>query len=185
MARPGTELRRGVGGRAQIRAARYKRFTPARQDVFFAELAATCNVAAAARKVRIDPSTAYNHRRLSAEFRARWEEAVREAYANLELAMLERVMNGTAKTVTRADGSVDRTHEYPNAIALQLLRQHRDLAPEAQAPPDPEEIEEVRARVAAKIERLRERIRKEGAGAGSGIDTGTGSGGGGAGERAA
>lgn len=179
MGKEGLELRRGAGGRPQIRKARYKRFTPARQEAFFVELEATCNVAAAARKVGIDRSTAYQHRRKCARFRARWALAVQEAYARLELAMLERAMNGTVKTVTRADGSIDRTHEYPNALALQLLRQHRDLAPEAQPALEPEEIEEIRVRIAAKIERLRARSRGEGGNHVDATDPGGGSGAGG------
>ncbi|HWT12837.1 MAG TPA: hypothetical protein VN231_08805 [Allosphingosinicella sp.] len=153
-------------GRPQLRKPRRGAFTKAKQERFFAELAATCNVTLSARKARIHRTTVYEHRLKSAEFRARWAAAVREAYAALELMMLERGMNGTVKTITRADGAVQRIHEYPNAMALQLLRMHRQTAAEAEEIHDPEDIEEVRARIAKKLERLRKRIAK-GEGGGS------------------
>ena len=92
-----------------------------------------------------------------AAFRAAWAEALAEAYRNLELMMLERAMNGTVKTVTRADGSIDRTHEYPNAIALTLLRLHRDsaAAAEEEAEASEADVEELRARILRRIQRLR------------------------------
>jgi hypothetical protein len=152
MTKPKLELR---GGRRPQRAKpRRTSFTARKQAIFFAELAATCNVSAAARKARISDSTVYEHRLRYAAFRARWLEAVRESYARLELAVLDRSLNGTVKTVTRADGSVDRIHEYPNAMALQLLRQHRETAAAAQIEPDPTAVEEARRRIARKLERL-------------------------------
>ena len=60
-------------------------------------------------------------------------------------------------TRTRADGSVDKTHEYSNAIALQLLRLHRAGAAEAAVEHDPVDMEEVRERIVKRIERLRAR----------------------------
>lgn len=150
-----------AGGRRPQFKNKKNSFTLAKQEIFFAELAATCNVTASARKAGVSKQTVYAHRRASAGFRARWALAVREAYANLELAMLERALNGTVKTVTRADGSVDKTHEYPNAVALTLLRRHQELAAEVGTEHDPANVEELRERLANKIERLRKRLDKE------------------------
>jgi ElaB/YqjD/DUF883 family membrane-anchored ribosome-binding protein len=47
--------------------------------------------------------------------------------------------------------------EYPNQLALTLLKMHRDTAMEASAEFAPDDIEEVRERVMAKLERLRRR----------------------------
>lgn len=157
------ELRRGPDRRPQLRKAPGggRSFTLARQDIFFAELAATCNVLAACRKARISPDCVYRHRRKCAAFRARWAEAVREAYARLELMMIERAMNGTVRTRTRADGSVETMHEYPNHIAMQLLRMHRDTAVEAEEVHDSDLIEEVRERLVNRLGRLRRQIERE------------------------
>lgn len=154
------ELRRGVGRRPQLRKTR-RVFTQARQERFFAELAATCNVTRAYRAAGVSKYCVYDHRRKSAAFRTRWTEAVRDSYARLELMMLERSMNGTVKTITRADGSVEKIHDYPNAIALQLLRLHRQTAAEAETEYEPEDVEEVRERIADKLERLRAQLDKE------------------------
>ena len=135
-------------------------FDEARQDRFFAALAETCNVREACRRAPVNPTTVYYHHKRDAAFRARWAEAVRDAYGRLELMLLERMMNGTVRTRTRADGLVERTHEYPNAIALQLLRLHRAHAPEAQAVQETADIEEVRERIARRIERLRKRMQR-------------------------
>ena len=150
------------GKRPMLRKRESRSFTPAKQKGFLAELAATCNVSAACRKARVSKPTVYEHRRKSAAFRAGWREAVREAYAALELMMLERAMNGTVRTVTGPDGSVvRRIHEYSDSLALTLLRLHRDTIAEAEAELDPEDDEEVRLRLADKLERLGRRIRAE------------------------
>lgn len=150
-----------AGGRRPQMRSKVRGFTVAKQEIFFAELAATCNVSMAARRAGVCKATVYVHRRTSAAFRARWAVTVREAYARLELAMLERALNGNVKTVTRADGSVDRIHEFPNAVALTLLRRHQELAAEAGQEHDPANVEDLRERLATKIERLRKRLDKD------------------------
>lgn len=151
-----------TGGKVpRLRKPGRKAFTKAKQDKFLAALAATCNVRAACRRARVSDTCVYEHRRKNAGFRAGFVEAVREAYGRLELMTLERMTNGTITTRTRADGSVETIHEYPNALALQLLRLHRATAAEAEQVHNPEDIEEVRERLAQRIERLRIRMQKE------------------------
>jgi hypothetical protein len=154
----GDEVTRAAFGRPQVRKAKPRAFDKTKQDIFFETLAATCNVTRSARRAGVGKFAVYDHRRKSAAFRARWAAAIGEAYANLELTMIERMLNGTVKTVRRADGSVDETREYPNAIALQLLRLHRDTAVEAERDHEPEDVEEVRAQLAERLERLRGRM---------------------------
>jgi hypothetical protein len=147
-----------------------KSFVKARQERFLAALASTCNVAAACRSARVSRTTVDRHKKTNAAFRAGWAEAVREAYGRLELMTLERMMNGMVTTRTRADGSVDKTHEYPNAVALQLLRLHQAGAAEAAAEHDPVDMEEVRERLVRRIERLR--ARRDGAAGAAGHGAG-------------
>lgn len=157
---PSTRL---TGGRQpQVKSADARTFDADKQARFFAELAATCNVTLSARRAKVSPATLYSHRMNDAAFRARWAAALAEAYRNLELMMLERTMKGTVKTVTKADGSIDKTHEFPNAIALTLLRLHRDGAAEAESEPTEEDAEELRARIARRIDRLRDRMIERG-----------------------
>jgi hypothetical protein len=91
---------------------------------------------------------------------------VRDAYARLELMMLDRALNGVVKTKTRADGSIETMHEYPNHVAMQLLRMHRETAAEAEEVHDADRIEEVRERLVNRLGRLRRQIEAEQAGGG-------------------
>ncbi len=147
-----------AGGKVpRVVSARASAFDAKKQAVFLAELAATCNVTLAAERAKVALGTVYKHRQANAAFRARWAEALKQAYHNLELMMLDRSMNGTVKTVTKADGSVDRTHEFPNAIALTLLRLHRDAVAETEAADavGEDDAEELRAKIMRRIQRLR------------------------------
>jgi len=151
-----------VGGKVpRLVKPRRGRFGEVRQDRFFQALAETCNVTAACRIARVPSSTVYRHQRQSAAFRTRWADAIREAYGRLELAMLGRMMKGTVKTRRRDGKIVERMHEYPDAVALQLLRLHRSHAPEAVAREQEVDVEEVRERIAERIERLRLRMEQE------------------------
>ena len=143
------------GKRPRVVEARANTFTPAKQGRFLETLGATCNVALSCREAEVSESTVRRHYATDAGFRAGWDEAVASAYRNLELMLLDRSLNGTTKTVTKADGSVDRTHEYPNTIALTLLRLHRDKALPEEPEGQEEDIEEVRARILRRIQRLR------------------------------
>lgn len=149
------------GAKPQLRRVRKREWTAAKRRAFIDELAATCNIQAALRVVGMSDSGLYKLRKRDARFRAEWAEALREGYAKLEMMALERAMNGTVKTVTRANGSVDKTHEYPNGLALALLKMHRQNAAAANAEYDEEDIEEVRRRIARKLAALRKRMEAE------------------------
>lgn len=157
-----------VGGQnrrpAQIKKIRKDGWTIERRRLFLATLAATCNVKRAIRAAGMKSDSVYKLRMRDAGFRAEWAAALREGYARLELMLLERAMNGTVKTVTRACGRIDRTHEYPNHVAFQLLKLHRDSAAEAEAEHDSADVDEVRDRLALKIEKLRRRLAKKAGG---------------------
>lgn len=152
----GTRLR--GGSKPQIRKAEPGGWTPAKQKAFLSELAATCNVTAALRAVNMTDSNVYRLRKRSAEFRAAWAEALREGYAKLELVLLERAIDGTVKTVVRDDGRTDTIREYPNNVALALLKMHKEGAAVADQQYDPAEIDLVRARIMKKLAIVRTRI---------------------------
>ena len=92
-----------------------------------------------------------------AAFRQAWGEALAIGYARLELMLLERSLNGSEKIVRHKDGSEERMREYPNQIALALLKLHRDSVVEAETEYREEEIEETRDRILAKLEKLKTR----------------------------
>ena len=158
MARRGAAARLEGLKRVQVRKPVPKAFTKRMWDPFFETLAGTANVTMAAKAAKISTQTAYRVRAKNAEFRARWATALAEGYAKLELMLLERAMNGTVKTVDKGNGAVDRTHEFPNAIALSLLRLHRESVGAAENDVPGEPIEEIRERVLGKLLKLQKRI---------------------------
>lgn len=147
------------GKKPQLREASKKDFVKARREAFLDALAQSCNVRLAARTVGVCTSVVYKWRRKDAGFRAAWRAALAEAYQGLELVLLERAIKGEVKVVKRAGGS-ERLREYPNALALQLLRLHKDsiAADEAAEAHDPDAIDEVRRRIMRKLDAVKKRI---------------------------
>ena len=147
-----------VGGkRAQKRKASGRDWSKAKESEFLSVLADTCNVTRAAAEAKVSVSAAYRRRKTDAAFRAAWLDAIAAAYQRLELVLLERVFVGTEKIVRRKDGSEERMIEYPNQLALTLLKMHRDTAVEAVADAPADDVEEIRDRLLEKLERLRKR----------------------------
>lgn len=163
----GEELILSGGRKPRVRRPRRDGWTAARRRLFLDELAATCNVQAAIRAAGMKPGSmsVYALRKRSAAFRAEWARALAEGYAKLELALLDRAMNGTVKTVERGNGMVDKTREYPNGLAIQLLKLHREGAAVAEVEAGSEEVEEVRRRVVRKLSALEKRLSGEEGGA--------------------
>jgi hypothetical protein len=150
-----------VGGKtAQVRKPTERSWTKAKETKFLSVLAETCNVSLACEGADVSNSQAYRRRKSDAAFRAGWMDAIGAAYQRLELVLLERALNGTEKIVIKTDGREERMREYPNQIALTLLRMHRDTASEAEAEIAPDDVEEIRARLIGKLERLRAREEK-------------------------
>ena len=147
-----------VPGKApQMRKASRRSWSKKKAGHFVTVLAQTCNVSEACRRSRLPMTVAYRRRRSDAAFRAAWVEAIAIAYQRLEGVLLDRAFNGTEKLVIRKDGSEERMREYPNQIALHLLKMHRDSAMEAATEPTDAEVEELRQRLFDKLERVRKR----------------------------
>ncbi len=152
------------GASPKLRRPRRHEWTKAKEARFFETLAETCNVTIAAEAAGMSVAGAYVRRKKIAAFRAGWAEAIATAYQRLELVMLDRALNGTEKVVVRKDGSEERMCEYPNQIALHLLKMHRDSAMEAIEDAEEADSAEVRERLVEKLERLRKRFEAEDAG---------------------
>ena len=148
-----------VGGKkTQQRKASKRDWSKKNAEDFLSALSETCNVTLAAAEAGVSVSAAYRRRKADAGFRGAWMEAIGTAYQRLEMVLLERAFVGTEKLVRRKDGSEERMVEYPNQLALTLLKMHRDTAVEATTEKiEPDDVDEVRERVLAKLERLRKR----------------------------
>jgi hypothetical protein len=125
------------GGKRAAAVAAAKR--QGKEDLFFAELAMVCNVSAALSKAGMtrQSSEVYRRRLRDPEFRARWDEAVGESYAMLELEMLARGRHGEDRPAPKNEAE-RRVRELTDAQALNLLRLHKSgvkgRAPHAQRP---------------------------------------------------
>ena len=150
-----------AGTKPKMRKQGKRDWNAAKEEAYVNTLAETCNFTAAAAAVGVSTGSAWKRRKTNAAFRASCRDAVAAGYQRLELALLDRALNGSEKIVTRKDGSEERVREYPNAVALTLLRLHRETATEAMSEPEPTDIEEVRERLFNKLQRLRKRMETE------------------------
>lgn len=115
---------RKARGRGAAAKAEEKR--KAKEEIFFRELAMVCNVRAALRAAGLvrESSHIYERRRRDPEFRARWDEAIGESYAMLELEMLERSRHGENRAAPKTEVE-RRLRELSDRQALNLLRLHK------------------------------------------------------------
>lgn len=138
-------------------------------EQFVATLADTCNVTLAAASIDRSIANVYKWRSKDAGFRAAWDRALAVGYSRLELMLLERALHGVEKVVVARDGSSSVMREYPDRVALTLLRMHRETAAMAEESFDGREHDEACERIIAKLSRLKER--DAGAEEPSGIET--------------
>jgi hypothetical protein len=100
-------------------------WTAAKEAIFFRELATVCNVSAALKACGMfrDKSKVYDRRKEDARFRAKWEQAIDEGYALLDLEMLERARFGGNRPAPLTEVE-KRLRDVPTALGLQLLKLH-------------------------------------------------------------
>lgn len=151
-----------VGGKKpQMRKPQPREWTREKEARFLTVLGETCNVTRAAEEAGVSTSSAYRRKKEDAAFRAGWLEALSVAYQRLEFVLLDRAFNGTEKLVKRRDGSDERMVEYSNQLGLSLLKMHRDTAIEGAPENEPQDAEEIRERIIAKLKRLKQRFDAE------------------------
>lgn len=121
---------------------------------FLAELAATSNVSAAARRAKVTTSAAYDARRAKPEFNRAWQQALCEGYDNLEMELLHRLRTGEVKPAAGAKRGV---RAFENATAFRLLAAHKDSAMRQRAVRSNQDAEEIVQAINAKLELIRQR----------------------------
>ena len=153
-----------AAAKPQLKKRAKRDWSKAKAQRFLTVLGETCNVSEACRRSKVPMTVAYRRRKMDASFRAEWADAIADAYRRLELVLLERAFNGTERVTVKRDGSEERMREYPNHIALQLLKMHRETAIEATSEVPDDEASEARQRVLVKLGRLRERVAAQASG---------------------
>lgn len=132
---------------------------------FVETIAETCNVTLAAQAIGRSMTNVYRQRARDASFRHRWDQALAIGYLRLEMMLLERALHGVEKVVVAKDGTSATMRDYPDRVALTLLRMHRERAATTEQGVDAQACDEARERVMARIARLRTRMGIKGQGA--------------------
>lgn len=122
---------------------------------FLAELAATSNVSASAKKAGVSTWIAYDTRRQNAQFNREWQRALCEGYDHLEMELLHRLRTGEIKP---APGAKRAVRTFENATAFRLLAAHRETAARQRAVRSNEDAEAIVQSINAKLERMRQRM---------------------------
>lgn len=124
------------------------------RDTFLEELAATCNVCAAARAAGVAHRTVYKWRAKDAAFREKWEQALDHGYASLEASLLEQARLAAGETLTfdRAPsvGAMDVKLAF---TLLQNHQRHRGKAP-GEAIPRRSDLDNAVARLEQALKRF-------------------------------
>lgn len=133
-----------------------RRWSAERVQRFFDTLARTANVLASERAAGLGERSAYTRRQRDPEFRAAWDVALREGYANLEITALERAMHGQRKPLLYGGKIVTEVTEYSDRLVLTLLAAHRASAKGIPANAG-DDAEAIRERIRAKMDAERGR----------------------------
>jgi hypothetical protein len=151
----GSRVRYTRDGRAKRVYTDGAQWSEEAEDVFFEHLAASCNVTASAAAAGFGHTTVYRHRLLRPEFAARWQAALSQGYARLELALLEAASNSLAGM------TFDPDHPIPKMSfeqAMDLLRFHQQSVKGERHPGGHARVrslDEVRASILKKVEAIR------------------------------
>ncbi len=151
----GMELGRDKGV-LQVRRQKPGSWDNKRRETFLATLAATANVLESCRAAGMTAPGVYQLRKRDPEFRAQWSAALREAYQQLELTLLDRSINGRERPVYYAGQMIGAIHHYPDRLAMNLLMHHRAAGASGdQTATSPEMLAEAQTRVLARFDAKR------------------------------
>lgn len=98
------------------------RLNAARRKCFFANLSQTANVAASARAAGVSSNAVYAERRRSHEFRAAWQDSLREGYARLEADLLAEALRPAGG---KTSDSTLKSRAHSLRLRLALMNIHR------------------------------------------------------------
>jgi hypothetical protein len=117
VARPGGEVQ-------AARPGRRKAFGKAAKELFLEWFAATANVRLSAEKAGVSFRTVYKHRMKDEAFAAAWDESLRQGYARLEAAMVERA-SSPPKLDVAGDLVAPETEAVDPTLTMALLKEYK------------------------------------------------------------
>ncbi|MFC7497877.1 hypothetical protein ACFQRC_01425 [Enterovirga sp. GCM10030262] len=102
----------------QRRRGRGIAFTDARKQAFLDHFAGTADVQAACDAAGVHYSTVYKHRRTDARFAAGWDEALAQAYAQLEAEAVRQRLEGQRRAAFEPRATGEMTTEFERVMKL-------------------------------------------------------------------
>ena len=119
----GTVVRRTRWAPAQ-RVRAHQHWCDADEEVFLDCLAATCSVTLACEQADVAHTTVYRQRRLRADFALKWQAALEQGYAALEMGLVEAANRSLSGELARGPVLVA---PMSAETALRVLTQHRAM----------------------------------------------------------
>ena len=121
----GYAIQPGTGRRLQRRRTRSLKFTAARQDVFLAHFAGTCNLAEAAAVAGVSESTVFKCLDRDPDFAERFQAVLAQSYQHLEAELLRRRLEAQKRLgPVEATGAFEP--EFDRALKLLQRWERRD-----------------------------------------------------------
>jgi len=160
---PGTTLRASGKDGPQLIASAGKRWTDEAEARFLDSLAASCNVSLSAHAAGFCKEAIYQRRRRDAGFAARWQAALEQGYARIEMALVRRAADALEGFAPDPDTPIPEMTVRDAVTILQLHRasvRGEGLRPGWRAVP--RSLDEVRDSILAKLEAI-EAARRAGA----------------------
>lgn len=114
-----------VGFSAATRAQRVRcivQWSEAVEELFLDVLAASCNVSLAADEAGVGHSSVYRQRRTRADFAEKWQAALAQGYARLEMALVKAAIDSLAGTAFDAERPIP---QMSAETAIRVLQLHR------------------------------------------------------------
>ena len=119
----GTAVRRTRWAPAQ-RVRGHKHWCDEDEELFLDCLAATCNVELACEQADVSHTTVYRQRRERADFALKWQAALEQGYAALEMGLVEAARRALSGELARGPVTVA---PMSAETALRVLAQHRAM----------------------------------------------------------
>jgi hypothetical protein len=152
--RSGTAIRGGKDG-AQIIRSSGARWTDESEAEFLDRLAASCNVTLSARMTGFSREAIYRRRRRDPAFAERWQAALEQGYARIEMLLVQRAADALEGNLPDPDAPLA---DMTARDAIAILQLHRSsVKGEGRAPgwrARPRSLDEMRDSILAKLEAI-------------------------------
>ncbi|MCW3847866.1 hypothetical protein OF829_11500 [Sphingomonas sp. LB-2] len=152
----GTAIRATGKDGPQVIHSKGKRWTDQAEKLFLDHLAASCNVTASAAAAGFSTVAIYNRRRADPGFAARWDAALDQGYARIEMLLVHRA-GQLLEGYVPDPGSPLASMTVKEAINVLQLHRARVKGDGARAPgwrPRPRGFEEMRDSILGKLEAI-------------------------------